>query len=93
MFAAVWLGGPRWYPTGQSDSTIAGISPEIRRHALRRAMAFIQSRKPGMADLIPFLRVLERKMLATAQVTENDAPIPTSAPFDPNEVFNLVQVP
>jgi hypothetical protein len=81
MFAAVWLGGPRWYEDGRSDSTIAVVSPALKIAAMQKAMAMIRKNRPGMPELVAYLQRIEREMLEAARAEERDAPAP--APVDP----------
>lgn len=60
MFAAVWLGGPRWYPQSKRpDTRIDRLPDDDRRAALRAAIAFIQRRDPPLPALIAFLERAE----------------------------------
>ena len=82
MFAAVWLGGPRWYVDGRSDSSVAVVSPDIKIEALRKTTAFIRETRPEMPELIDFLLIMERGMLDQMRAFDSADPVP--APFDPN---------
>lgn len=82
MFAAVWLGGPRWYDDGRSDSTIAVVPPAIKIEAMRKTTAMIRETQPDMADLIAFLQTIEREMLDQMRALDRADPVPV--PFDPN---------
>lgn len=83
MFAAVWLGGPRWYKDGSSDSAVAVVSPSVKIDALRRTMAMIRGTQPDMPELIAFLQGVERDMLDRMQASEGADPVPVV--FDPND--------
>lgn len=78
MFAAVWLGGPRWKaPTDAVVSTqgqvparsVAYVNPMDRisdrrkQEAMRRAKSYIEGARPPLPRLITYLRQLEREML------------------------------
>lgn len=63
MFAAVWLGGPRWYPMGAPDLTLEAISDADKKEAFLAAKAFIEAEKPDMPTLVEFLDDEVRKML------------------------------
>jgi hypothetical protein len=82
MFAAVWLGGPRWYENGRSDSAVATVSPSIKVEAMRRTMVMIRDTQPDMPELIAFLEMIEQDMLDRMQAFEGADPVPV--PFDPN---------
>lgn len=88
MFAAVWLGGPRWYVDGRSASTIAVVPPAIKIEAMRKTMTMIRATRPEMPDLIAFLQIIEREMLDQMRAFDGADPVPV--PFDPNNpVFSL----
>lgn len=76
MFAAVWLGGPRWYPQGGTDSTLLGISPSIKHGAMRKTMAMIRREQPDMPRLLEFLLLIEREMLDAAAAEQSRSPLP-----------------
>jgi len=63
MFAAVWLGGPRWYPNGGTDSTIENLSPTAKQAAMIKTMTYIGAKNPDMEQLIAFMIAREREML------------------------------
>lgn len=86
MFAAVWLGGPRWYPNGKTDSTLENLSPATKQSAMIKAAAYIGAKKPDMQQLVDYLTMLEREMLQSGrgedrnlrgQINPND---PTTPP-------------
>lgn len=81
MFAAVWLGGPRWYEDGRTDSTLAGVSPTIKIAAMQKVMAMIHKTRPGMPELLAYLQLIERDMLDAAMAEARDTPV--QAPVDP----------
>ncbi|MBL4929850.1 DUF1353 domain-containing protein [Fuscibacter oryzae] len=71
MFAAVWLGGPRWYPhSGAPDISMDRLPDSEKRQALRAAIAYINTANPSLPDLIRALDQQEREMKAHAQTIE-----------------------
>lgn len=67
MFAAVWLGGPRWYPhSGAPDISMDRLPETDRRQALRAAITYIKTANPDLPDLIRLLDQQERSMKARA---------------------------
>lgn len=74
MFAAVWLGGPRWYPGGGMDSTLEDLPPWVKKAAMVKAMAYIREKKPDMEQLVAYLVVQEREMGARARTGDQDSP-------------------
>ncbi|WP_323771537.1 DUF1353 domain-containing protein [Antarctobacter sp.] len=81
MFAAVWLGGPRWRaPTGGVVSTqgqtdaravaytnpMDGVSVARKQEAMRRAKSYIEATRPPLPRLIAYLQRQEREMLIDA---------------------------
>lgn len=63
MFAAVWLGGPRWNPvTGNPDLSRALAPDAIKMAAMVQTKAFIERENPGMADLIDYLEWQDRQI-------------------------------
>lgn len=83
MFAAVWLGGPRWYENGGSDSTIAVVEPSLKIQAMQKTAAMIRETRPDLPDLIAFLQMVEREMLDRMRAFDGDDPV--LLPFDPND--------
>ncbi|GAB1480729.1 hypothetical protein MASR2M74_33120 [Paracoccaceae bacterium] len=68
MFAAVWLGGPRWAPvSGAPDSRLERLPVELRRDGMRRAKAYIERENPPISRLIPYLGEIERDMFAAVE--------------------------
>jgi hypothetical protein len=78
MFAAVWLGGPRWKAPvgpivstqGQTDALNAvfsnpldGVSTAQKQATLRRAKLFIETQRPTLPQLIRYLKAQEDRML------------------------------
>lgn len=88
MFAAVWLGGPRWAEPsgvvvstqGQSDGRGVAYVNHLERvpvwrmqEAMRRAKAYIEGNRPSLPRLIRFLETEERRMLQeTFGLTDED---------------------
>jgi hypothetical protein len=87
MFAAVWLGGPRWKePSGAVVSTqgmleaedfgyvnpMDRVSDARKQAAMRKAKIYIETQQPPLPQLIRYLRQLERDMLqATYSLSED----------------------
>lgn len=71
MFAAVWLGGPRWNTQGAPDTALDGVPDAEKEEALVEAMAFIEHQKPDMKDLVEFLDEKVREMLRTKRGPEH----------------------
>lgn len=78
MFAAVWLGGPRWQDPagavvstqGQTDARgvpyfnpLDRVPVSRKQEAMRKAKRYIESSRPPLPRLITFLEALERDML------------------------------
>lgn len=80
MFAAVWIGGPRWYPWGEPDLTLDGVSVETKKAAFMAAKEFILKEEPDMPTLIEFLEEEERRMLRGLPRESGNRP---EAPPDP----------
>ncbi|MGR3823671.1 MAG: DUF1353 domain-containing protein [Salipiger marinus] len=59
MFAAVWLGGPRWRVVYDLEP----VPVPARQAAMRQAKDYIEREDPPMSDLIPYLERLERGLL------------------------------
>lgn len=67
MFAAVWLGGPRWHPvTKAADTRLDRLPPPLRRETMARVKAHIERENPPMARLLPYLQRVEHEMLDAA---------------------------
>lgn len=65
MFAAVWLGGPRWSPISRApDTRLERLPQDLRRDGMRRAKAYIEKENPPMWRLLPYLNQIEREMFA-----------------------------
>lgn len=63
MFAAVWLGGPRWYPQNRRNDVSMDIIPApLRRAALIDTRNFIAARAPSLSQLILYLKWKEWEM-------------------------------
>ncbi len=67
MFAAVWLGGPRWRPEEKGDDLALERLPTfIRKDAMRQTKAYIERNDPDMARLMVYLDGQERQMIDRA---------------------------
>lgn len=63
MFAAVWLGGPRWYPNNRRDDTSMDMLPaSLQRAALVDTRNFISASEPSLQQLILYLKWKEWQM-------------------------------
>ena len=85
MFAAVYLGGPRWNNPGRR----LDIVPDAYlRQALLRTQAFIDEKGPTLPELISYMEWLERKMIARWTPPNEDGtdrtrvPAPKDAPTE-----------
>ena len=63
MFAAVWLGGPRWYPLGAPDTALDEVPDAEQQEAFVEAMAYITAEDPEMPELVAYLDELVRELL------------------------------
>jgi hypothetical protein len=73
MFAAVWLGGPRWYPVSKAPDTRLDRLPDSdRRDAMRAAKALIEREDPPLPVLILFLEQQERDMFRRLHETRDN---------------------
>ncbi|MFW2543877.1 DUF1353 domain-containing protein [Primorskyibacter sp. 2E107] len=86
MFAAVWLGGPRW----ETARTLDHVPASRKRQAMRQAKAYIAREEPSLGALIRFLDRLDTAMItayaqsggaARSQPPMVEAPI--AAPNEP----------
>ncbi|PYG32360.1 DUF1353 domain-containing protein [Pelagimonas varians] len=59
MYAAVWLGGPRWETTRRLDQ----VDVRQKQWAMQRTKSYIAQRKPTLPQLDGYLRVLEIELL------------------------------
>lgn len=66
MFAAVWLGGPRW---GQWDRGLGDVTGAQKQQMLKQTQALIDGQNPPISDLIGFMSRLEDAAIATARST------------------------
>ena len=62
MFAAVYLGGPRWNNPGRN---LDFVPDAYLRQALLDTMAFIDAKNPTLPELIDFIEGLEKKLIET----------------------------
>lgn len=60
MFAAVWLGGPRW----GTSRTLSHVPVARQQQAMRRTQGFINANQPTLGQLMRFLKRQEAAMLA-----------------------------
>lgn len=88
MFAAVWIGGPRWYPMGTPDLTLESVPDSAKKEAFLAAKAFIENERPSMPVLVEFLEEEIRKMLGkkVKEKGEVDSSNQNST-YDPNIAF------
>lgn len=64
MFAAVWLGGPRWNPLDGTENTINSRVPNnIQADIMIETKSFIEREKPDMDRLLSYLNWQEKKMM------------------------------
>lgn len=64
MFAAVWLGGPRWDPrTDREDRSMQRIPAAMMQATLRDVKFYIQRGRPSLSQLINYLEEQEDRML------------------------------
>ena len=75
MFAAVWLGGPRWHPRNKAeDLTLARLPPSILLSAMRDTRDYIAESDPSLTALLVYLRWQEAEMLRLAYGGRSDPP-------------------
>ena len=74
MFAAVWLGGPRWHEDGRTDSTLAAVPASLKQAAMLKARAYVQDKNPDFPTLVDFLIVLEQEMLDKTKALPSSNP-------------------
>lgn len=66
MFAAVWIGGPRWYLKDKRDDLRTALLPNsLKMQSIREADQYIQRYNPSIPQLITYLDWLERRMRKT----------------------------
>jgi hypothetical protein len=64
MFAAVWLGGPRWNPLdGKDDTRNVRVPANIQADIMIETKSFIEREKPEMPRLISYLEWQDKKMM------------------------------
>ncbi|WP_136440792.1 DUF1353 domain-containing protein [Pacificoceanicola onchidii] len=61
MFAAVWLGGPRW----ETSRIIDHVPVARKQRAMRQAKSFIVRNNPSLGQLIRFLEIQDTAMLTS----------------------------
>ncbi|WP_425100108.1 DUF1353 domain-containing protein [Tropicibacter sp. S64] len=59
MFAAVWLGGPRW----ETSLTLDHVPVAARQQSMRKAKAFIEREDPPINRLIKFLETQDTALI------------------------------
>ena len=84
MFAAVWLGGPRWYATGRPDARLALLPDRKKVEAMQSTISFIKVKKPTIARLIKYLEWKEREMFRELDHLDAAREAVTAPSFDPN---------
>lgn len=60
MFAAVWLGGPRW----DTSRTLNHVPVARQQQAMRQTQTFINAAQPSLGQLMRYLKTKEAAMLA-----------------------------
>lgn len=66
MFAAVWLGGPRWDPrTNREDRSMQRIPAAMMQATLRDTKFYIERGNPKLSQLINYLEDQEDRMFAS----------------------------
>ena len=64
MFAAVWLGGPRWDPrTKREDRSMQRIPAALMQATLRDARFYIERSNPKLSQLVIYLEEQEDRMI------------------------------
>lgn len=75
MFAAVWLGGPRWYPQSKrSDTRVQNLPKALMQQSMRETKQYIQRRNPTMPQLVAYLTWHEQRMARVAHGGNSRAP-------------------
>lgn len=59
MFAAVWLGGPRW----NYYYSMAAVPPPAMQQAMRDAKSYVEKNDPTLSELILYLERLEKRII------------------------------
>lgn len=88
MFAAVWLGGPRW---GVLEGSLANVPDKFRIEAMRGTKGFIEATNPTIPRLIEYLAWREGVMRRRAAVDgpgrtlaqRTQSPVSPTNPTDP----------
>lgn len=76
MFAAVWLGGPRWYPSNKrNDATMALLPKGLMQQSLRETKQYIERKNPSIPQLLAYLDWHERRMKAIAYGGRTPPPV------------------
>ena len=66
MFAAVYLGGPRWDDPSRS---LEGVPDTVLRHEMEACLRFIERERPTLAEIEAWMRRRESAILSTASAT------------------------
>jgi len=66
MFAAVWLGGPRW---GDWDRGLTDVPGSEKKQILKRAQTLIEGQNPSVDALVDFLTQQEALAIANTRET------------------------
>lgn len=104
MFAAVWLGGPRW---GVLEGSLATVPDKFKIEAMRGTKGFIEANNPTIPRLITYLHWREgvmrrraaidppgrRAALPPAPPPETPPDTPPDTPFEPIDVIPQIPVP
>lgn len=78
MFAAVWLGGPRWQPRGEPQGwTPSSLPDEVLLGAMQRTIAHIDHSDPPLPLLILYLERQEHQMRQEAAARQHGETRPT----------------
>lgn len=67
MFAAVWLGGPRW----ETALSLDGVPVKAKQQAMRNAKAYIESSDPDIGALIRYLELTDARLIARHRTAES----------------------
>lgn len=62
MFAAVYLGGPRWNDAARS---LDGVADEVLRAEMERCIRFIEEEEPDLGQIEAWMRRREARLLAS----------------------------
>lgn len=83
MFAAVWLGGPRW----RTSRDLSHVPTTRKQLAMRQTLSYIEASRPKLPALLKYLELQERTLLSEyPRYDEPDEPIVDESPESPNEL-------